>query len=712
MKIKNTIYLILLCLFLLLPKTVQAEDAGKVDMQVTYGFQNNIKNGSCVPVRITLTNSGPDFSGEIEVKIPVQSENNIKSSIWMNETAETNNKEKNCIYKKEVSLKQGQQVNEIFYVELPAFNGYLNVQLLSEEDVLETVQLCCDFDENSMRVLTGVVSANLQDLNELDGMQVNVETYYGTDTFVKAIVLTPDEIYDHPEALEQLDVLIVDEGTEFTRKQQAALDSWKHNGGFCLERGEESLCQTFEQLLSEEKSEDFKQHLEEMGYYSIDTYHGFDDIPVNRKSNLVKYLIVILLYLICIGPGVYWFVRRKAKPYRLVLCVGGLSIGFMILVNILGNENSMRSPYICYRTMYEQHGSYLDESVEFSVQAQHNQDYQLSVDSSYTVFPLNMGIDGAKSVDSAVAEAVTVTYGEEENEILMERMSSYKKNTFELQKNEMLGEEEQIQFEVSGDGEKIDICWENPTEFKLEKVILVLWNRAAVIGDIEPYSEGELSQCELLSVGNSGMEYLLKEQYDFSDEEYFDYAIENYSSEIRYAMRVSREEDACVMGIIQNPYNVFEENRGYDLYGNTFIKIDVEIDWKQDDLTWCPNLEIYGTAKKGEFSSQTNLLNTKEAIIDYNVSFLGDMEYLEFFTADYDDEQYFIPYEGEVSLFNWMTGEFEEIQNWKEPLTGVTLDAYVSESGCVRVHYLTEDRLVSSNRSCMLPYLRAAGKVE
>ena len=65
-----------------------------------------------------------------------------------------------------------------------------------------------------------------------------------------------------------------------------------------------------------------------------------------------------------------------------------------------------------------------------------------------------------------------------------------------------------------------------------------------------------------------------------------------------------------------------------------------------------------------------------------------------------------------MALYCWETGNFEEIQNWKEPLTQSDLARYLSEENVLRIRYLLEDTLDTRNRSCMLPCLQAVGKVE
>ncbi|NCC45384.1 MAG: hypothetical protein EOM18_17765 [Clostridia bacterium] len=129
-------------------------------------------------------------------------------------------------------------------------------------------------------------------------------------------------------------------------------------------------------------------------------------------------------------------------------------------------------------------------------------------------------------------------------------------------------------------------------------------------------------------------------------------------------------------------------------------------------MIWHQNLEIGGKCRNSSASLDTNLMNEKEAEVDYPLSDMGTVKELTFFDVDYDDEKYFFPFDGKVAFFNWETGTFEEIENWKRTFGESELQAYLSASKTLKVQYILDDTLDTTTRSCMLPCLKAAGEVE
>src|SRR5690242_10958595 len=78
--IKKSICSLLVLLFILLlsPHTASAHThsstlphANGPAIRATAGFDTRYRDGNWIPIRVTLTNSGPDFSGFVSVNTPV-----------------------------------------------------------------------------------------------------------------------------------------------------------------------------------------------------------------------------------------------------------------------------------------------------------------------------------------------------------------------------------------------------------------------------------------------------------------------------------------------------------------------------------------------------------------------------------------------------------------------------------------------------------------
>ncbi len=704
---------LLLCCFPVLVWGGEAPVENVVEMKVHYGFQNNIKSNSAVPVKVEVTCISGSVSGKIQVEVPVQSEGNLNASIWMSDVDGSNNKEQCYRWEQEFILEEEESAIEIFYIELPMYESYFNVSVTNGKKTLAKKTVLCDCAENNAHLLMGVLSEDKKEINQLNGMQIGENTHYNDEVFVKTLSLGVEDIYENPLALEQLDILIVDKGTEFTREQKNSIAIWEQNGGLYYEREGESLQELLFFFKTGEYADRFQALLDQVGSYH--SYNkNFDHIPLKEKVPIGRYIFLILLYLVVIGPGLYWMLRGKKEPYWLIGSVCGISFGFIFIVYLVGRSINMGTPAICHETLYEQDGNYLKETIGFSVQAYQMQDFELVLNDGYEIFPKSLGMGGAQRVDVQSAETITFQRDSERNTMLLEHMSAYRQNCFSMEKYKVLREEEQITFKIHGNGDTLQIRWNNPTSYFMRQAIVVLENRIAVVGDVKPQSHGIVEQAKLYAYSDNAMSMPLKALLDFSDSQFPEYEIENLSNKIWEMMYdvEQRKDGAFVIGILGNEQSVFQENIGFDVYGTALLKIAVDIDWVSEQRFWCPNLETYGTVYKGEYSAAMNLLESKEAIVDYQTSHIGELVSLEFFPADYHRLEHDIAFDGKIYVFNWQMGMFNEFLFWKENPYEDMLGPYISDTGVLRVYYVMDEELANSNRSCVLPCIKASGKVE
>lgn len=573
--------------------------------------------------------------------------------------------------------------------------------------------ITCGFTDNTYRILTGVITTDVTGIDELDGMHVEMDEYYGSDTFVKTILLSPEEIYTNPDAINQLDVLIVENGTEFSIEQQIALNEWKNNGGFLLIQNEESLEVCFQNLLEGEKKENFLNHLHNMTMYFHTVTSDVTQIPVSEKPDLIKYLVFLMIYILIVGPGLYYYLKRKNKQNNIWICICGNAVGFLVIIAVMGIKTNISAPYICYHTLYEQYNQILKETIDFSIQAPYNSPYHMYVDNSYRITHVQENTYGSSKVRSKHAETVTISYGDEKNKITIDNVPTFDANMFTLKKNQILEEEDQIQLtlQVKEDGKTLMGGWKNPTTYEIKNAVLVMPNQVAVIGNLQSNTAVENQNYYLYSYGNNGMNLFMNEHLDFSTFQHPAYEASNLADQIWKSLYNAKTNQTFLIGIVENENASFQKNTGYKTYGTALIRIPVTINWESNGNVWCPNLKIHSESLDGNYNADTNLMSSEECTVDYSVQSYVSVDKLEFYQMDYDDERYFYPFEGKIAVYNWITGEFQEIQDWKEILTGADMQQYISSTGILRIRYILNDRNYDVSRSCMLPCIRLCGKV-
>ena len=92
------------------------------------------------------------------------------------------------------------------------------------------------------------------------------------------------------------------------RRNKLALDRWRGEEGIYLERfSDQELTDVFQEFINGEQRERFARYLEQMQTYSFGDTAGLTEVPVNKQPAMGKYVFVLTVYVLLVGPGLFWF---------------------------------------------------------------------------------------------------------------------------------------------------------------------------------------------------------------------------------------------------------------------------------------------------------------------------------------------------------------------------------------------------------------------
>ena len=709
--------IVLVLLILLLPCLVWAEDKPENDIEITLNWGFNGKAGNsdaCLPVTATLTNHGEAFEGQLEMEVPVagNQESDLGESLTMIGNDMDYTRSKVCVWKKNIALAAGETRQETFYLTFPWANGTVQAYLKDGSRTVQTASLSKNFSANQNIALIGVIGAQPEDVQQLDGIQISAETTEGMgDIFVSVYQMDASEIPDSWKDLGQLDALLIGPEAAISGEQWVTLHRWQQEGGILLtvEDGQDFF-EVFENFLNGESRTTFFDMLSEKWGYVVYTGYDTSQIPVRKRPGLIKYFILILFYACLAGPGQYLILKKQGKRKYFWSGVTMLSVLFLGIVALLGTGTRLTAPVLTMRRMYTQQDHIWGETLQLGVQAPYNNTYQLYLDKSYHLTMSSESGYSVEEVNTDITDKVEIYEKEDCYKLTFSRLPVFAGNAFFLNRDHAVSPEEEIQIHASGDNEHIEGRWKNPTGYRIENAILVLTNRIVFLGDLEPGEEGTFSE-KIHSYGNGGLEKILRKYLDLKDAEYPDYAVNAVMEQVWDAQR-KETEGVCLLGTISNSDTSFEMNSGYEVDGISQFYMPVDISWQKEEGTiFCPNAEVLASVESGSATAGTNLMYGQDAVLNYDLSGLGEITGIKFFKPEYDDPKYFEPFRGQVAFYCWSSGEYETISKWEKLFDGTELEKYLSAEGTLRVRYQVADDMDVTNKNCTLPCLQITGNV-
>ena len=709
--------IVLILLILLLPCMVWAADEPENDIEITLNWGFNGKAGNsdaCLPVTATLTNHGEAFEGQLEMEVPVagNQESDLGESLTMIGNDMDYTRSKVCVWKKNIALAAGETRQETFYLTFPWANGTVQAYLKDGSRTVQTASLSKNFSANQDIALIGVIGAQPEDVQQLDGIQISADTTEGMgDIFVSVYQMDASEIPDSWKDLGQLDALLIKSEAAISGEQWVTLHRWQQEGGILLtaEAGQDFF-EIFQDFLNGETRPTFFDRISEKWGYVVSTGYDTSQIPVRKRPSLIKYFILILFYACLAGPGLYLILKRQGKRKYFWSGVTLLSVLFLGIMAVMGTSTRLTAPVLTMKRMYTQQDHIWGETMQLGVQAPYNSTYQLYLDKSYHLTMSSESGYSVEEVNTDITDKVEIYEKEDCYKLTFSRLPVFAGNAFFLNRDHAVSPEEEIQIHASGDNEHIEGRWKNPTEYRIENAILVLTNRIVFLGDLEPGEEGTFSE-KIHSYGNGGLEKILRKYLDLKDAEYPDYAVNAVMEQVWDAQR-KETEGVCLLGTISNSDTSFEMNSGYEVDGISQFYMPVDISWQKEEGTiFCPNAEVLASVESGSATAGTNLMYGQDAVLNYDLSGLGEITEIKFFKPEYDDPKYFEPFRGQVAFYCWSSGEYETISKWEKLFDGTELEKYLSAEGTLRVRYQVADDMDVTNKNCTLPCLQITGKV-
>ncbi len=236
MKRKLLAYMCLICMLFMLvgANAVKAETTEDVTteaeiktdnqflVQIAYGIDSHVKYNTRLPVRITITNQGKDFTGEVRLYADYD---------YMTDRA----------YGKEISIPAGgtKDVSMAMYYDSSA-NAYA-IQILNEKgELVYQRKINQNMLQDDGSSIVGILSDDFASLNYIDGKEVKWVRDASTNDFtyvnLKCAKLDEKNMPDIASALATCNIIVIDnfDTSKLSDEQYEALVSWVNAGGMLI----------------------------------------------------------------------------------------------------------------------------------------------------------------------------------------------------------------------------------------------------------------------------------------------------------------------------------------------------------------------------------------------------------------------------------------------------------------------------------------------
>lgn len=702
-----------------------------IKMEISYGMDGFIRPNNKFPINIKLTNQGPDFEGTITVKTATQNMVDsamvyVVNSLLPDSFEETQNQ----VITREipVMVKSGETLRRSLY-SISRYNTYkYEITLMDMEgEVVGEEELNIDTSNLlSVEYLVGVMTDNIEYNQILSGFIWPYEQILDRSS-VKSLLLQPEDLTVENLNTNLPDVLIFADYqiTDLTVNQQVALKTWEEQGGILIEDADtQNIIERLEDKLLKANVNKISERCA-MGNsaYDYTSYEMTENMPIREQPNVVAYGIILGVYALGVGPGLYLLLRKQKKRYYLWGSMMALSVLFVIIIGAFGSGTRIRAPFLTYINVTEQSKDTLSEVIDFGLQAPYNSSYSLYVDPSYSLVPWTSenSTDPQSYVHTSSFGQVHISYQEDKRKITVSNNPPFTMTRYSMSREQTLEENKGVSADISVFNGKANGTVTNHTEYDLKNVVVMMPMTGVWIGNVSAGEAVEVKDKQLDYRDEMvGTDYLMSKQGNKIPKEQI---LENQVWEGMIGMRyITRRSESLVMAQIENPDTSWQMNSGYEAHGNSFYFAPAKVQMEQEDLLYCPYVSQYRSDENipytpglafyfsymsdNEYTATYHLDDILEESEETNLQ----IESLWFQQKDKFDK-YTIPFSGEIDFYNYRIEEFEQLKDWKQHFSSEELKDYLNDENELTIRYRSEVRDLDENKVCVLPFIHVTGKV-
>lgn len=619
---KQKKWIILLCLWLLpvfFPAAVYAytPSSGSVKIRsaelqdqfrvtLDWGWKGVSRRSGKVPAKVTVVNSGPEFTGTLRMEIPVESSsgNDIVTrffeQLFVGVRSADSERSQNFIY--EIPLVLGQKetviksltVSLVEYMETTVKLSLINA---SGETVYASREKVSVTDPSGSRITVGILESEENCASEIDGMKIGEMEYQ-----LQAFSLKPEDLTQEMSVAGQPDLLIfLDRSREaLDEKQKENVKQWEAAGGividfwefdFSPEQMRKIFCAEPKQMMQILLTQNVLSRIPSISgyYYNVDYENSWllEGKEIRKQPNSILFLGLIFGYAVLSGPVLYFVLKKREKRRYLWPAICMMSVAFVLVIAILGNRTVMKAPVIVYKNSLFQKENQLEETINFEIQVPYNSGCKVYLDPSYRIIPgsrMNAMGTELQGSEQEGFEQIHIRFGDSKNEIYLSNQPAFTLNAFTLSRSSVL----------EADGVSAELIWmdgrltgtvANHSGYDLEDCVVVLPGYMAYVGEL---LNGEQRQVENLTTDSvrDSTEWLERKLGE-SDR------TKAYCSEI--GIRTPNSMEECLLtGVVKDREETFQLYSGYEMQGETFYTASVRVSSTGEDGTvYCPYAQKY-----------------------------------------------------------------------------------------------------------------------
>lgn len=450
-----------------------------------------------------------------------------------------------------------------------------------------------------------------------------------------------------------------------------------------------------------------------------------DNGSAQLLPNLLGYGAVLFLYLLLMGPALYYALRHRKAERLYRRAAVSVSLVFAALLWLMTGRTRFRTSFYSYASIQEAGSDMLSETVYLNLRNPRHKSYHLALEPGSEIVPLASARKavGKTALTGREEAELTITERGDAREVSVKNPPAFSEKLFRLEKSVPNEEALGFQGELSLFGDKVSGTVTNRYPYAVSDAFLLFYGKVVALGHMDANETVDVSERTVYNIPINNKQTVaafLTGVYDGGKTEaerlraieragflsfYLSETAGNYTPDAR-VVAFSAEENA----------GKAVETKGLRHFGMNLLTTVLTVEAREGDLISRSALMRSPEVLSGDYIASTNSFYRGDPVVlSYKLgkNFRTEELLIEAPDAMFESNDRGVgtaEFRGVISFYNYRTGNFDDLASGKTHFTAEELAPYFALDHTLTVRYAEEKSENSERLDIALPWLTVIGE--
>lgn len=448
-------------------------------------------------------------------------------------------------------------------------------------------------------------------------------------------------------------------------------------------------------------------------------WHRATDLVDNEKiPSAGRYVAVLLIYLLVIGPPLYFILKKFDKRNFTWFLVPVFSALFATFIYGIGGETRQDEPYLGYAMINTIENGIENKETYFGITVPYNNRYEMDFSGMGAITP---DVERATYYNQAASDRkdnldynVAVKYNGDKTKIEIKDSAAFTASYFKTQKSSPTERNLESSLRLKDTGLTGTVT--NTLGLDLKRTALYAYGAVYPLGDFaqgETISVDEIKRLLIQSDRFSddaiarlagGDPYGNRKTKDIDKSRWF-YIYEYYLSR----MEGNLSKDCYLLGFSKDEKLTLPKGNDMESSGATMFVIRLPIALEAEGKTFIPRLDSYIQNVEGNWNRLYNTVGEQNVRMDIQFDKedkITELIYSELYNREVGANYWEGGFKGEIKAYNYVSGDYETI--FTEGLERrIPVGNYIDADNRMKLLIVVDETLLSQNGIADMPVLSA-----